>query len=170
MSHADPHTTCVQIPDGAALLIVDDDQFVRRALRRLLALEGTAVIEAADGEQALRVIEQDESHRLDVVLTNLLMPVVSGRELIAVLLQRRPTLPVVAMSALDALQHDLPPVPFLQKPFGSKELFETLAPLVHRSHARRQQIRQSRAEGVEPPMSAERRRDLMKALMQMRED
>ena len=108
MTNAGPHTTRVQISDGAVLLIVDDDLFVRRALRRLLALEGTSVIEAADGEQALRLIEQDESQRLDVVLTNLLMPVVSGPELIAVLLQRRPTLPVVAMSALDTLPRDFP--------------------------------------------------------------
>ena len=110
----------VQIPDGAALLLVEEDPFVRRALRRLLELEGASVIEAADGDQALRVIERDEAQLLDAVLTALVIPVVSGLELIAVFLECRPALPVVAMTASVELPPDLPPVPLLQKPFDPR--------------------------------------------------
>ena len=137
MNKADPQTTCVRIPDGATLLVVDHNPFFRRALRRTLELEGTSVVEAGDGEQALRVIEGDEAQVLDVVLTSLLLPVVSGPELMAVLLEHRPELPVVAMSGLGELPADLPPMPLLRKPFDHEELVQTVAPLVLRSQAMR---------------------------------
>ena len=162
------------------MLLVEDDLLVRRALRRLLQLEGTAVVEAADGEQAFGVIERDDAGLLDVVLTDLVMPVVSGHELIAVLLECRPALPVVAMTAFDRLPLDFPAVPFLQKPVGPEELFEKLAPLILGSQAMRQWARQSRADAAESRSLAERQRtiardqhaksgDLMKALMQLRQ-
>ena len=93
-----PRSTCFHIPDGATLLLVEDDASVRRSLRRLLDPHRTTLVEAADGEHAIRLIEQDEAQLLDVVLTDLKMPVVSGSELIAILLECRPALPVVAMS------------------------------------------------------------------------
>src|SRR5690349_7230352 len=92
---------------GATLLLVDDDSHFRRVIRRLLELERTRVIEAADGEEAIRHLEANDAHRLDVVLTDLAMPVVSGSELIAVLQECRPSLPVVAMSGLDLLPADV---------------------------------------------------------------
>ncbi len=179
MGKVDLQTPRFQIPDGATLLVVDDDPFVRRALRRMLQVEGTAVVEAADGEQALHVIARDEAHLLDAVLTDLAMPVVSGPELIAVLLECRATLPVVAMSALAQLPPDLPPVPLLQKPFDQEELARTVAPLILKSRAMRRLAQQSRADAAESRSMAERQRmiardqmawsgDLMVALMELR--
>ena len=179
MSNVDTQTTCFRIPDGANLLIVDDDPSLRRSLRRMLEPERTSVIEAADGEHALRVIERDEAQLLDVVLTDLKMPVVSGFELIAVLMECRPALPVVAMSAVGHLPPDLLPVPLLQKPFEPVELVRTVAPLVLSSQAMRRQARQARADAAESRSLAERQRtiardqmaksgDLMVALMQLR--
>ena len=180
MSDAELQTTDLPIPDGAALLLVEDDVFVRRALRRMLQLEGASVIEAADGEQALRVIERDEAQLLDAVLTDLVMPVVSGHELIAVLLECRPALPVVAMSAFDQLPLDFPGVPFLQKPVGPEDLFETLAPLILGSQAMRRRARQARANAAESRSLAARQvarardqhaksGDLMIALIELRQ-
>ena len=179
MNKADPQTTCVRVPDGATLLVVDHNPFLRRALRRTLELEGISVVEAGDGEQALRVVEGDEAPLLDVVLTSLLLPGVSAPELIAVLLECRPELPVVAMSALGELPADLPPVPLLRKPFDHEELVRTVAPLVLGSQAMRRQARQARADAAESRSLAERQRtiardqmamcgDLMIALMQLR--
>ena len=179
MSNVDSHTTCSQIPDGATVLIVDDDPSLRRSLRRMLEPERTSVIEAADGEDAIRVIERDEAQLLDVVLTDLKMPVVSGSELIAVLLECRPALPVVAMSAAIDLPRDLFPVPFLRKPFEPDDLVRTIAPLVLSSQAMRRQARQMRADAAESRSLAERQHmiardqmarsgDLMVALMQLR--
>ena len=179
MSKADSQTTCIQIPDGATLLLVDDDPSVRRSLRRMLEPEGTSVVEAADGEQALRVIERDEAQLLDVVLTGLLLPIVSGPELIAVLLECRPALPVVAMSASVPLPPDFLPVPLLHKPFEPEELVRTVAPLVLESQAMRRRAQQTLADAAEAHSLAQRqwaiakdRRaksgDLRIALMQLR--
>ena len=140
-SHYEVHdshpTKYLQIPDGATLLIADDDRSVRRSLRRMLELERISVVEASDGEEAIRVIERDEAHLLDLVLIDLMMPVVSGSELIAVLMERRPGLAVVAMSAAADLPPGLFPVPLLRKPFEPEQLVRTVAPLVLSSHAMR---------------------------------
>jgi CheY-like chemotaxis protein len=172
-------TTCFQIPDGATLLIVEDNPSVRRSLRRMLEPERTSVIEAVDGRDAILLIERDEARLLDVVLTDLKMPVVSGSELIAVLLECRPALPVVAMSALIDLPPDLLPVPLLRKPFEPEALVRLLAPLVLESQAMRRRARQTRADAAESRTLAERQRtiargqmaksgDLMIALRQLR--
>jgi DNA-binding NtrC family response regulator len=156
LSNVDTQTTCFQIPDGATLLIVEDDPSLRRSLRRILGSERTSVVEAADGEQALRVIERDEAQLLDVVLTGLLLSVVSGPELIAVLLECRPALPVVAMSASVPLPPDLPPVPLLHKPFEPEELVRTVAPLVLRSQAMRRRAQQTLGDAAEAHSLAQR--------------
>ena len=179
MSNAGNPTKYLQIPDGATLLIADDDRSVRRSLRRMLELERISVVEAADGEEAIRVIERDEAHLLDLVLTDLMMPVVSGSELIAVLMECRPGLPVVAMSAVADLPPGLFPVPLLRKPFEPDDLVRTVAPLVLSSHAMRRRARQARADAAESRSLAERQQtiardqsaksgDLMIALMQLR--
>jgi FixJ family two-component response regulator len=101
--------------------------------------------------------------------------------LIAVLLECRHALPVVAMSGSIRLPPDLPPVRLLHKPFEAEELIETVAPLVLSSQAMRQQARQMRADAAESRSLAHRQRtrardlqvrsgDLMKALMQLREN
>ena len=179
MGNVDTETTCFQIPDGANLLIVEDDPSVRRSLRRILDPERISVIEAVDGEDAILVIERDEARLLDVVLTDLKMPVVSGSELIAVLMECRPTLPVVAMSAALDLPPDILPVPLLRKPFEPEQLVRTLAPLVLGSQAMRRRARQARADAAESRSLAERQHtiardqmarsgDLMIALMELR--
>jgi DNA-binding NtrC family response regulator len=171
--------TIPQIP-GATLLIVDDDPSFRRALRRLLELEQISVIEADDGEQAIRVIEHDQAHLLDAVLTDVSMQAVSGPELIAVLREHRPALPIVAMSAWDPVPPGLPRVPFLHKPFELEELIEALGPLVLSPEAIRRRARQMRADAAESRTLAKRQQEiarehqaktgeLMKAFMQLRE-
>lgn len=178
MPNADARTT-LEI-SGTTLLVVDDDPSFRRALRRLLELELISVIEANDGERAVRVIEQDAPQVVDAVLTDVAMPAVSGPELIAVLQQYRPALPVVAMTGWDPLPPGLPRVPLLHKPFELNELIETLGPLVLTPEATRRRARQVRADAAESRSLAERQLaivrdqlaktgDLMKAFMQLRE-
>jgi len=179
MVEAETETTFFQIPDGATLLVVDDDPSLRRSLRRVLELERSSVIEAAHGEDAIRAIEGDEAGLLDVVLTDLMMPVVSGSELIALLTECRPALPVVAMSAVVDLPAGLRHVPFLRKPFESEELVRTVAPLIVQSQAMRRRARQARADAAESRSLAEQQHtiagqqmsrsgDLMIALHELR--
>jgi DNA-binding NtrC family response regulator len=168
----------LQIPYGTTLLMVEDEAWVRQALRRMLELEGISVVEAVDGDDAIRVVERDQAQLLDIVLTDLRMPVVSGSELIAVLLECRPALPVLAMSAAVDLPPTLLTVPFLRKPFSPEELVRAVAPLVLSSQAMRRLSRQadaadsdSTAEGHRSTARLQMARsgDLRLALQQLRE-
>ncbi len=163
---ADSQTTCFEMPDGATILIVDHDPSLRRSLRRMLEMEGTSVVEAVDGEQALRVIEGDgEDQLLDVVLTSLLLPLMSGPELIAVLLECRVALPVVAMSGSLEVPADFPTVPLLRKPFDHEELVRTVTPLILSSQANRRRARHARADAAEARTLAERTDDLFQEIV-----
>jgi DNA-binding NtrC family response regulator len=175
---AGPQTT-LEIP-GVTLLVVDDDPSFRRALRRLLELERISVVEADDGERAIVLIEQDEPQVLDAVVTDVAMQAVSGPELIAVLREHRPSLPVVAMTGWDPIPPGFPAVPLLLKPFEVKELIEALGPLVLTPDAIRRRARQMRADAAESRALAKRQQEiarehhaktgeLMKAFLQIRE-
>ena len=134
--------------EGTTVLVVEDEIRFSRILQRFLKLSGVSSIEAADGEQAIRILEEDDGDLVDAVLTDLKMPVVSGWELIAVLRECRPHLPVVAMSATDPPPTLLGGVPLLNKPFLPEQLLVTLAPLVRQSRRIRQQSRQQRADAA----------------------
>lgn len=79
----------------ATILLVDDDDSLRRALRRALEHEGYGVIEAGDGRRAL---EELRGTTVSLVITDLIMPDFEGLELIFALHQTHPDLPVIAMS------------------------------------------------------------------------
>jgi two-component system C4-dicarboxylate transport response regulator DctD len=149
MSDMDFPATDGQCLDGTTLLVVEDELRFSRILQRFLKLSGVSSIEAVDGEQAIRILEEDEGQQVDAVLTDLKMPVVSGWELIAVLRECRPHLPVIAMSATDPPLALLGGIPLLNKPFLPEELLATLAPLVRRSRQIRRQARQQRADAAE---------------------
>jgi EAL domain-containing protein (putative c-di-GMP-specific phosphodiesterase class I)/CheY-like chemotaxis protein len=86
---------------GPRVLLVDDDQSVRRAAARVLQAEGFAVTQAADGEEALRLIEKCE---FDVVLTDVMMPRTSGLELLRAIRQRDLELPVILMTGMPSME------------------------------------------------------------------
>ena len=64
-------------PAGSTILVVDDEEGVRRFCRRVLESEGAQVVEAPDGAAALRLVQLGEP-LLDMVITDLLMPAVTG--------------------------------------------------------------------------------------------
>ena len=144
--------------EGASLLLVDDHPGARRAVARVLKLEGALLVEAGDGEEAIDILERDESELLDVVLTDLEMPVVSGHELIAVLRECRPDLPIVAMTGYTRPAGFDATVLLFYKPVESDELVRTLVPLVRRSQKLRRVTRQMRADAGESRSLAERQR------------
>jgi CheY-like chemotaxis protein len=79
----------------ATILLIDDDELLRGALVQSLVNGGHKVIEAADGRQGC---ELARSLSVDLVLTDLVMPVQEGVETILTLRRERPRLPVIAMS------------------------------------------------------------------------
>jgi PAS domain S-box-containing protein len=129
MADAQPQAT-VPSPDpqprtgGLTVLVVEDADGLRELARRLLAELGHTAIVAANADEATRLIETEA---VDVLLTDVVMPGMSGPDLASRLLQERPTLRVVYMSGYteDAIVHRgvlAPGVVFLHKPFTVETL------------------------------------------------
>ncbi len=112
------------------VLVVEDEDAIRLAIRRLLQREGYNVLEASDGARALELLEESASQQVSLVLTDLRMPVMDGRQLAAALARKRPSLPIVFMSGFTAQLMDLrlvsPHLAFLAKPFRDADLLATV--------------------------------------------
>jgi PAS domain S-box-containing protein len=103
------------------ILLVEDEPEVRSLARDLLEAAGYLVLEASDGEDALRVVEQREGP-IHLLVTDVVMPRMSGPELAGLLVRARPELKVLYVSGYIAAEiADLgvlePGVHFLPKPF-----------------------------------------------------
>jgi CheY-like chemotaxis protein len=111
------------------IVVVDDNAALRENLAELLEAEGYVVSTAADGEGALAALAVDPPP--EVVLLDLLMPGMSGRELVE-RIRRDPRLAAVRVVLTTghpspALRAGVAADGFLAKPFGVKELLEALA-------------------------------------------
>jgi CheY-like chemotaxis protein len=103
------------------ILIVEDEDLVRALASRSLRERGYRVIEARQGAEALHQLES-EPGQVDLVITDVVMPEMGGRELARRLAGIRPSLPVLFISGYtgeDVIQRGLlePGAPFQQKPF-----------------------------------------------------
>lgn len=107
------------------MLVVDDEEPVRRLAVRMLTWTGYQALEAGHGREALSTMEQ-HGDSIDLVLTDIKMPGMSGRELGAQVARRCPGTPVLYMSgfASEVFQGGLlePGAPFLAKPFTRDDL------------------------------------------------
>jgi PAS domain S-box-containing protein len=116
-----------RLPGGTeTLLLVEDEAAVRSSARRLLERNGYTVLEARHGGDALRIAEETE-RPIDLVLTDLVMPEMGGRELVERLRSHRPGLRVVFMSGYTekaiAVNGVMPPhTGFVEKPFTVEQL------------------------------------------------
>ncbi len=113
------------------ILIVEDDEFVREIARRILAEAGFGVLTAASGEEALRRYGSS-SDPIALVLSDVVMPAMSGPLMVERLRATRPALRAVFMSGYpddDVLQHGgLPPnEPLLPKPLTPAALLHRVA-------------------------------------------
>ncbi|MEO1337976.1 MAG: response regulator, partial [Myxococcota bacterium] len=78
------------------ILVADDEANLRKVLAATLRKEGYEVLTAADGAEALQLLDRD---RVDVLLTDLRMPRIDGMELLNRALETHPSLPVVILTA-----------------------------------------------------------------------
>lgn len=126
--------------NGETVLLVEDAPVIRTVTRRILENNGYRVIEAADGETALRIADEHQGG-IDLVLTDIIMPGMSGTVLAHRLLDRYPGLPIVYMSGYtsdqvitDDLRHDR--TYFLQKPFAPDRLVRIVKEVMEGSRTR----------------------------------
>lgn len=109
---------------GGRILLVEDDEAVRRAARIALERAGFHVQEARDGEEALELA--GETTPLALVVTDIVMPRRGGPQMVAELRLHQPGLPVLYVSGYvgegQDLELDAPNTGFLAKPFTAEEL------------------------------------------------
>jgi DNA-binding NtrC family response regulator len=122
----------------ARALVVEDDPLMRSLARRILQPDLAAVFEADSGEAALKLIEQGDPP-LDLVLTDLLLPGITGLDIVAVLRRYRPDLALLVMTGAVNVEFareltDDYRVPIITKPFRP----DLLRHAVHRALARRE--------------------------------
>ncbi len=125
-SAAEPRTA-----DRKRVFLVEDEEQVRALLARTLREAGYAVEVARHGGEALEQLERNGAS-VDLVITDLVMPVMGGRELARALAAIRPELPLIWISGhpREVGLRDAGPgrnEPFLQKPIPSEVLLETVA-------------------------------------------
>jgi two-component system cell cycle sensor histidine kinase/response regulator CckA len=115
-----------QTSGGETILLVEDEEGVRRLLAYVLIKNGYRVIEAPDGEQALHIF-MERAADIDLVLTDMVMPGMTGSELADHLLELRPELKLMFMSGYtdDVLLRTgalRPDMSFVQKPLRPEVL------------------------------------------------
>jgi CheY-like chemotaxis protein len=114
------------LPARETVLVVDDEEMVRRLAGRILLGQGYRVLEAKSGDEAVRMLQRG-AQGIDAVLTDLAMPGLAGRQLGETILRCWPQVRVIYMSgfpgkrmveegALD------PKAAFVQKPFTAEQL------------------------------------------------
>ncbi|RME20259.1 MAG: hybrid sensor histidine kinase/response regulator, partial [Deltaproteobacteria bacterium] len=125
---------------GERILVVEDQQDLRRMLERMLVRLGYQVVAAPNGEQALELVRQGEWQPA-LVLTDVVMPGMSGVDLVSELRRHLPELKVVFMSGYTengmANRRVLEmKAPFLQKPFTARDLAALLDKVLGPVHDR----------------------------------
>jgi len=114
----------LDVPGGTeTILLVEDAALVRNLARQVLETAGYRVFEAASAEAAIDLCERINGDRIDLLLTDVVMPGMSGNEMSRILVKKQPGMPVLYMSGYtdDAIvQHGVleAGINFLQKPFS----------------------------------------------------
>jgi DNA-binding response OmpR family regulator len=110
---------------GESILVAEDESAVRNLVERILVREGYRVVVAPSGKHALVIAQGDEP--IDMLLTDVVMPEMSGKELAERIEELRPDLPTLFMSGYTGeivARHGIlqEGEALIQKPFDAKEL------------------------------------------------
>lgn len=119
----------------ARILIIDDEEYMRRSLRRLLELEGFEVDDAPNGQTGLQLLQEQAA---DLVITDIFMPEIDGISTIREICRNYPAIKVIAISgggrygSLGSLEVAgyLGAHRTLYKPFANEKLLEVVKELL----------------------------------------
>ena len=116
------------------ILIIDDEEGIRKMMRLALERAGYEVFDAPDGRQGLKIYDQSLP---DLVITDIFMPEMEGLETIMALRRENPDVKILTISGGGARGHDYLPVALrlgssraLAKPFTQRELLSTVLELL----------------------------------------
>ena len=128
-------------PDGATVLVADDDDDMRDLVVQTLRSNGYATLEVRDGAELLQLLEttlDDPTLRPDLLVTDVRMPKLSGLGVLQAMRRAQLSLPVVVMTAfghdsVHTIARQLGAVGVLRKPFDPDDLLTAVrnARLVH---------------------------------------
>ena len=109
------------------ILVAENEVVVRNMVRLLLERDGHEVLVAIDGHEALE-LSRDYQGRIDLLLTDVAMPGMDGRSLVAQLTKERPGIKILIVSEKISASdlHEVRELPFLHKPFSPKEFREKI--------------------------------------------
>jgi CheY-like chemotaxis protein len=115
------------------VLLVEDDLEIRDILQDLLEQEGYDVVPASNGKQALDFLTLNDPQRADLVILDLMMPMVSGWQVLDKM-KSDPVLTDIPVIVLSAVTRKKPQgaTTFLRKPFSLKVLFEAIRTFIDR--------------------------------------
>ncbi len=121
--------------NGECMLVVDDEEAIRNAIRSVLESHGYRVMTATDGVEALAVFARNPN-AIHGVLTDLMMPLMDGTALIHALRKLEPGLPIIASTGLGekarlAGLKAIGITNILTKPYGAAELLQTVNEALH---------------------------------------
>jgi DNA-binding NtrC family response regulator len=121
-------------PNNKTLLVVDDDDSVRDFTVRILKSLSYNVLSAPDGQTALALFQEKTAH-IDLVMTDMVMPNMTGKEFVEAVRGIDPHMKVLFVSGYgpDETLGDLaddPGIAFLQKPYIRNQLSETIRGLL----------------------------------------
>jgi two-component system, cell cycle sensor histidine kinase and response regulator CckA len=137
-ANAAPAKSQLKPEAGGTILLAEDEPGVRGLVAETLRQLGYTVLEAGDGYEALKLIEE-HNPKIDLLLTDVIMPLMNGQELAVRLKAIRPGIKVLYMSGYTAdvlAFHGIEPeIEFIQKPFASAALAEKLEGLLARARS-----------------------------------
>lgn len=115
---------------GESILVVDDEEAALAIMRTTLENYGFKVFTATSGPEALAMIDR-ELGPVHLIITDLIMPFMDGRQTVTALRKLLPEVPIIAISGLDQeksddLGSDIPAAAFIQKPFTADRLLTTV--------------------------------------------
>ena len=121
--------------NGATILLAEDEGLLRELGETILRLHGYKVLTAPSAEE-LRSLVAESSDHVDLLLTDIVMPGITGQELVGIVKQRWPLVRILYMSGysneeIEGLDGG---AGFLQKPFTPGELMEKITEVLNGRH------------------------------------